>query len=75
MKIDIITDNSGKKREIYADVKVGDKFISHGKIDRVWGMDFTEFIKDKEYFVKEITMWGFTKIGYIVDELGTSHFV
>jgi len=81
IEISEIRDNSGCKRQVYANLNVGDRLKAKCKVVSkddfgASGLtfDYDAFIPDKVYEVKRTYRWDFTLIGYVADESGTLHF-
>ena len=64
-KISEIVDNSGSKRNVYVDLKVGDRLLSKPDLKE------ENFITpNKVYKIKKTYLYDWKRIGYILDEEG-----
>jgi len=76
-KTKTVYDNAGKPREVYSDLKKGDKILAKetlmglddlGESGAVFATERWE--KGHEYTIKGIRLFGFNLIPYFIDETG-----
>lgn len=86
-KTKTIYDNAGNPREVYADLKEGDKVVAKETVMGLedFGMSGAVFSTERwekghEYTIKGLRLFGFSRVPYFIDETGcvawaeTKHF-